>query len=51
VYDYEAQEDNEVSFNEGDQITEIDDSIDADWWEGTVGGQRGLFPAAYVELQ
>ncbi|ORX33281.1 SH3 domain-containing protein [Kockovaella imperatae] len=46
-YDYDAAEDNEISFKEGERITNID-KVDADWWQGTNNGKTGLFPAAYV---
>ncbi|KAI5449642.1 actin binding protein, variant 2 [Naganishia albida] len=49
-YEYEAAEDNEVSFQEGEILTQIEQT-DADWWTGTNShGQRGLFPANYVTL-
>ncbi|KAI9743518.1 MAG: hypothetical protein M1818_002831 [Claussenomyces sp. TS43310] len=48
-YDYEAAEDNELSFAEGDKITGLE-FPDEDWWFGHHGGQSGLFPANYVEL-
>ncbi|GHJ89082.1 hypothetical protein NliqN6_5484 [Naganishia liquefaciens] len=49
-YDYEAAEENEVSFQENDILTQIEQT-DADWWTGTnPQGQRGLFPANYVTL-
>ena len=48
---YDAAEENEISFAEGDRITNISAPSD-DWWEGTApNGQVGLFPANYVELQ
>ncbi|OXB37626.1 hypothetical protein J008_02626 [Cryptococcus neoformans] len=47
AYDYDAGEDNELSFKEGDQITDIE-KVDPDWWQGRCNGQEGLFPAAYV---
>ncbi|KAI9782080.1 MAG: hypothetical protein M1839_005426 [Geoglossum umbratile] len=50
VYDYEAAEDNELSFVEGTKITGVM-FPDDDWWFGEVGGKSGLFPANYVELQ
>ncbi|KAI7959476.1 hypothetical protein MJO28_003267 [Puccinia striiformis f. sp. tritici] len=52
MYDYEAGEDNEITFQETEEIIEIEYSSE-DWWTGTVAssGQRGLFPANYVELQ
>ncbi|KAF2133012.1 hypothetical protein P153DRAFT_420875 [Dothidotthia symphoricarpi CBS 119687] len=49
-YDYEKAEDNEVELREGDYVTDID-MVDEDWWMGTNSqGDRGLFPANYVEL-
>jgi hypothetical protein len=49
-YDYEKAEDNEVELREGDYVTDID-MVDEDWWMGTnTQGERGLFPANYVEL-
>jgi len=50
LYDYEAQEDNEISFPEGATITDLE-FPDDDWWQGTYKGKEGLFPANYVELQ
>ena len=50
LYDYEKAEDNEVELREGDHVTDID-MVDEDWWMGTnPQGERGLFPANYVEL-
>ena len=40
---YDAAEDNEISFKEGDRITSIE-KVDEDWWQGTVNGKTGLFP-------
>lgn len=44
---YDAAEDNELSFKEGDRIVNID-KVDTDWWQGECNGRSGLFPAAYV---
>lgn len=49
LYDYEAAEDNELSFEEGAKITNLS-YPDEDWWHGTYKGQTGLFPSNYVEL-
>ncbi|KAJ2769196.1 actin binding protein, partial [Coemansia nantahalensis] len=51
LFDYEAAEDGELSFKEGDQITHID-LVSGDWWEGVNAGTgaQGLFPANHVEL-
>jgi hypothetical protein len=49
LYDYEAAEDNELSFPEGAKILNVE-FPDDDWWLGEYRGARGLFPANYVEL-
>jgi len=49
IYDYDAAEDNELSFTEGATITGIE-FPDEDWWLGTFNGRSGLFPANYVQL-
>ncbi|OKL58508.1 hypothetical protein UA08_06268 [Talaromyces atroroseus] len=49
LYDYEAAEDNELSFPDGAKIENIE-FPDEDWWSGEYGGKVGLFPANYVEL-
>ncbi|KAG8232399.1 hypothetical protein J437_LFUL016177 [Ladona fulva] len=50
LYDYQAADATEISFDPNDIITNID-QIDEGWWQG-VGpdGSFGLFPANYVEL-
>ena len=50
-YDYEKDDDNEIGFEEGDKIVEID-FVDKEWWSGKhlKTGEVGLFPAAYVVL-
>ena len=41
---YDAAEDNELSFHEGDRIVEIE-AASEDWWQGKdVHGNVGLFP-------
>ncbi|KAI6084519.1 hypothetical protein F4821DRAFT_242713 [Hypoxylon rubiginosum] len=46
-FDYEAAEDNELSFPEGATITNVE-YPDEDWWFGHYKGASGLFPANYV---
>ncbi|KAI0196172.1 hypothetical protein EV127DRAFT_124852 [Xylaria flabelliformis] len=48
-FDYEAAEDNELSFPEGAKITHLE-FPDEDWWYGHYNGEMGLFPANYVQL-
>ncbi|KAJ1869961.1 actin binding protein [Coemansia sp. RSA 486] len=51
VYDYEAAEEGELSFSEGERITHIE-FPSSEWWEGVnEKGEYGLFPANYVEIQ
>ena len=41
---YDAAEDNEISFREGDRIIEIEPASE-DWWQGKdKHGNTGLFP-------
>lgn len=50
LYDYQAADETEISFDPGDIITHID-QIDEGWWQGLgPDGTFGLFPANYVEL-
>lgn len=51
MYDYEATDTDEVSFREGDLISNVS-SIDEGWMTGQVlrTGQTGMLPANYVEL-
>ncbi|XP_018330973.1 drebrin-like protein [Agrilus planipennis] len=50
LYDYQAADDTEITFDPGDIITNID-QVDEGWWQGLgPDGTYGLFPANYVEL-
>ncbi|XP_041088406.1 drebrin-like protein B isoform X2 [Polyodon spathula] len=50
LYDYQAADDTEISFDPDDIITEIE-MIDEGWWRGYApDGRFGMFPANYVEI-
>ncbi|XP_055063709.2 drebrin-like a isoform X3 [Misgurnus anguillicaudatus] len=50
LYDYQAADDTEITFDPGDVITDID-MIDDGWWRGySPDGHYGMFPANYVEV-
>ncbi|XP_034415624.1 SH3 domain-containing kinase-binding protein 1 isoform X3 [Cyclopterus lumpus] len=46
-FDYEAQQDDELGLAVGDVIVNIRRD-DGGWWEGELGGRRGLFPDNFV---
>jgi phosphoketolase len=48
-YDYEASEDDELSFNVGDIITQLSGEDGQGWCKGKLNGVEGLFPAKWVE--
>lgn len=52
LYDYQAGEENEISFKENERITNIE-FVSDDWWQGLApdGKTIGLFPANYVNLE
>ena len=47
IYSYEAEDEDELTFNEGDviKVTEKDEG----WWTGVLNGQEGMFPENYVK--
>ncbi|KAJ2757894.1 actin binding protein, partial [Coemansia sp. BCRC 34490] len=51
LYDYEATEEDELEFNEGDIIYGVE-QLAPGWWEGETkdGSRRGVFPSNFVEL-
>lgn len=48
IYDYYADKDDELSFQENAVIYVLKKNDDG-WWEGVMDGITGLFPGNYVE--
>ena len=49
VYDFEAFEENMISFKKNDRITDIK-AYTGGWWHGKCHGKSGTFPANLVVL-
>ncbi|XP_044211866.1 endophilin-A3-like [Thunnus albacares] len=49
LYSFHSNHNGELSFSEGDLIL-LTGQVDANWYEGTLGGKSGLFPVSYVDV-
>lgn len=49
-YNYNAQQDGDLSFQKGDRIKILDQRL-KEWWKGEINGVMGLFPHNYVKLE
>lgn len=51
LYDYNGQQEGDLTFKKDDIITVIKRTKSQDdWWTGELNGKRGLFPANYVQV-
>ncbi|CAH1799899.1 unnamed protein product [Owenia fusiformis] len=51
LYDYTAENDDELSLEEGEVIVVLDKELeDSGWWKGELRGKVGVFPDNFVEL-
>ncbi|XP_062511449.1 SH3 domain-containing kinase-binding protein 1-like isoform X2 [Corticium candelabrum] len=49
TFEYEKENDDELTLRVGDIITNVDQQ-DGGWWEGNLNGIRGVFPDNFVEV-
>ena len=47
LFDYAAQNDDELSFHK-DSVINVISKDEASWWKGELNGQMGMFPANYI---
>ena len=51
LYTYKAENEDELSIDEGQIITILDkELVDSGWWKGEMDGNVGVFPDNFVEL-
>lgn len=49
LYDFEAENESEISFRERD-IIQLVSQVDENWFEGSAHGRTGYFPINYVKV-
>uniref|UniRef100_A0A1B6D484 Osteoclast-stimulating factor 1 n=1 Tax=Clastoptera arizonana TaxID=38151 RepID=A0A1B6D484_9HEMI len=51
LYNYTAQQNDELSFVEGDLLYVFDQTTDPLWWKARCGDKTGVIPSNYVQCQ
>jgi len=49
LFDYKAEKEDELSFQPGDIILNVNVLEEGGWWEGSLNGKKGWFPDNFVE--
>ncbi|KAG0368255.1 hypothetical protein BGZ54_002349 [Gamsiella multidivaricata] len=50
LYDYDAQQEGDLSFKQDDRIELVERTANTDdWWTGKLNGKQGVFPGNYVK--
>lgn len=49
LYDFEAENDEELDFKEGD-IIKLLARLDDNWLQGELNGRQGRFPVSYIQI-
>jgi len=49
LYDYQGENETDLTFKEGDTITVLDDTDPSGWFHGELNGVQGYFPSNFVE--
>ena len=48
LFDYQANGEDEITFDPEELVTDIEETAEG-WWTGTARGHRGLFPSNFVK--
>lgn len=49
TYEYEAEQEDELSIKVGDIIKNVS-TAEGGWWEGEINGKTGMFPDNFVKV-